>query len=114
MTEYSRGDVVLVGFIFPDETGVKRRPAVIVSSDTYHQGRQEAIIAAITSRTDRVLVGDHLISEWQEAGLLFSSVATGIIRTIKQGMIARKLGSLADQDLQAISRNQKLVLGLDA
>ena len=50
MTEYSRGDVVLVGFIFPDETGVKRRPAVIVSSEAYHQGRQEAIIAAITSR----------------------------------------------------------------
>ncbi|RLC95008.1 MAG: type II toxin-antitoxin system PemK/MazF family toxin, partial [Chloroflexi bacterium] len=71
MTDYSRGDVVLVGFIFSDETGVKRRPAVIVSSDAYHQGRQEVIIAAITSRTDRVMVGDHLIGEWRAAGLLF-------------------------------------------
>ena len=114
MTEYSRGDVVLVGFIFPDETGVKRRPAVIVSSDAYHQSRQETIIAAITSRTDRVLVGDHLITDWREAGLLFPSVATGIIRTIKQGMIARRLGSLADQDMRAIGKNLKLVLGLDA
>lgn len=114
MTEYSRGDVVLVGFIFPDETGVKRRPAVIVSSDAHHQGRQEAIIAAINSRTDRVLVGDHFITEWRDAGLLFPSVATGIIRTIKQSMIARKLGSLAGQDLQAIGRNLKLVLGFDA
>jgi mRNA interferase MazF len=113
MTEYSRGDVVLVSFVFPDETGVKRRPAVIVSSDAYHQGRQEAIIAAVTSRTDRVLVGDHLIANWREAGLLFPSVATGIIRTIKQGMIARRLGSLADHDLRALGRNLKLVLGLD-
>lgn len=114
MTEYSRGDVVLVGFIFSDETGVKRRPAVIVSSEAYHEGRQEAIIAAITGRTDRMLAGDHLIMEWQEAGLLFLSVATGIIRTIKQGMIACRLGSLADQDMRAIGKNLKLVLGLDA
>ena len=71
MTEYSRGDVVLVSFIFTDETGVKRRPAVIISSDAYHTGRDEAIIAAITSRTDRVLVGDHPIDDWQGAGLLF-------------------------------------------
>lgn len=80
MTGYSRGDVVLVSFVFTDETGVRQRPAVIISSDAYHRGREEAIIAAITSRTDRVLVGDHLISHWREAGLLFPSVATGIIR----------------------------------
>ncbi len=54
MTECSRGDVVLVSFVFTDESGERRRPAVIVSSDAYHQSRQEAIIAAITSRTDRV------------------------------------------------------------
>jgi len=40
MTEYNRGDVVLVSFIFSDETGERRRPAVIVSSDAYHQSRQ--------------------------------------------------------------------------
>jgi len=52
MTGYKRGDIVLVRFIFSDETGERQRPAVIVSSDAYHQSRQEAIIAAITSRTD--------------------------------------------------------------
>ncbi|MBM3154434.1 MAG: type II toxin-antitoxin system PemK/MazF family toxin, partial [Chloroflexi bacterium] len=57
MTEYSRGDVVLVSFIFSDETGEKRRPAVIVSADAYHKSRQEVIIAAITSRTEKVLAG---------------------------------------------------------
>jgi len=111
MTGYSRGDVVLVSFIFSDETGVRQRPAVIVSSDAYHRGRQEAIIAAITSRTERVLVGDHLIRDWREAGLLFPSVATGIIRTIKQGMIAQKLGAVCQPDMQAI--DSKLRVALD-
>jgi len=112
MTEYSRGDVVLVSFIFADETGVKRRPAVIISSDAYHTGRDEAIIAAITSRTDRVLVGDHPIDDWQGAGLLFPSVATSIIRTIKQDMIVKRLGYLPTPDMKAIDSKLKLALGL--
>lgn len=112
MTACSRGDVVLISFIFADETGVKRRPAVIISSDAFHSGRDEAIIAAITSRTDRVLIGDHLINDWQDAGLLFPSVATSIIRTIKQGMIARILGSMPSPDMEIINDKMRLVLGL--
>lgn len=112
MTEYNRGDVVLVSFVFSDETGERRRPAVIVSSEAYHKGRQEVIIAAITSRTDRILTGDYLISDWQGAGLLFPSVATGIIRTIKQGMIAKRLGTMPQLDMQEIEGNLQKALGL--
>ncbi len=112
MTRYSRGDVVLVSFIFTDETGVRQRPAVIISSDAYHRGREEAIIAAITGRTDRILVGDHLISDWRGAGLLLPSVATGIIRTIKQDMIARKLGAMPRVDMQAIDSKLRVTLDL--
>lgn len=113
MTNYRRGDVVTVSFIFSDETGEKRRPAVIVSSDKYQASRQEAIIAAITSQIERRLVGDHLIGDWQSAGLLFPSVATGVIRTIKQEMIARKLGTMPRTDMRAIENNLRDILELD-
>lgn len=112
MTACSRGDVVLISFIFADETGVKRRPAVVISSDAFHSGRNEAIIAAITSRTDRVLIGDHVIDDWQGAGLLFPSVVTSIIRTVKQNMIARRLGSMPAVDMEIINDKIRLVLGL--
>jgi mRNA interferase MazF len=112
MIEFSRGDVVLIRFIFADETGIKRRPAVILSSQAYHAGRGEVIIAAITSRTDRILIGDHLIADWQGAGLLFPSVATSIIRTIKQDMVNQKLGSLSAEDTSGIDSKLKLALGL--
>jgi len=112
MTEYSRGDVVLVRFVFSDESGKRRRPAVIVSSEAYHKSRQEAIIAAITSRTDRILAGDHLIKDWGEASLLFPSVATGIIRTIKQGIISRRLGIMSKADMEAINDNLRAALSL--
>ena len=35
------GDVVIVDF--PGVTGIKRRPAVVVSTDTYHRTRPDTI-----------------------------------------------------------------------
>jgi mRNA interferase MazF len=87
MTSVSRGDVVLVKFVFSDEKGAKQRPGLIVSTDGYHQGRRETILAAITSNVGRLLVGDHKIKGWREAGLLYPSIVTGIIRTIKHNTV---------------------------
>ena len=87
MTDYKQGDVVLVRFVFTDESGAKRRPALILSTGEYHRG-------------------------WQEAGLLFPSVATGIIRTIKRTMIERQLGKMPPEDMQAIQQRLRQILGL--
>ena len=48
-TGYKFGDVVLVPFPFTDQTGAKKRPAIIVSSGAYHQRRRDVIIMAVTS-----------------------------------------------------------------
>lgn len=112
MTGYSRGDVVLVGFVFADESGRKLRPAVIVSSSAYHRARQEVVVAAVSSNVKRRMFGEHLIGNWEGAGLLFPSAVTGIIRTIKQTMLDRKLGSLAKSDLEAVERELRRCLGL--
>jgi len=111
-TGYEQGDVVLVRFAFTDESGAKRRPAVILSTGAYHQNRQEAIIAAITGNVQHVLVGDHLIEGWQQAGLLFPSLATGIIRTVKQATIERQLGEMLAADMQAIRDQISNILAL--
>ena len=112
MTACSRGDIVLVGFVFSDESGKKRRPAVVISSPAYHRARQEVVVAAITSNVRRRFFGDHLIADWKGAGLLFPSVATAILRTIKRTMIDRRLGAMARPDLQAIDRELRRSLGL--
>ncbi len=112
MTTYDRGDVVLVGFVFSDESGRKVRPAVVISSGADNRARQEVIVAAITSNLRRRLFGDHLIGEWKDAGLLFPSIVTGILRTIKRTMIDRKIGSMAKPDLDAVGRELRRALGL--
>ena len=70
-TEYKRGDIVLVNFAFAEETGSKRRPVLILSSNCYMEERQDVIVSAITSNTLRLLVGDHLMFDWEAADLLF-------------------------------------------
>jgi len=109
---FTRQDVVLVDFLFSEETGSKRRPVLVLSSAVYHQGRQEAVVAAITSNTRRILPGDHLMDDWEHGGLLLPSVVTRIIRTIKQGMIGRKLGFVSEKDMDGIELNLRSMLGL--
>ena len=112
MSSYSRGDVVLVGFVFSDESGRKVRPALVVSTSGYHRSRQELVVAGITSNVERCLYGDHRIQNWKGAGLLFPSLATGILRTIKQTMVVRRIGALSKPDLDAFDRELRRSLGL--
>ena len=47
---YAFGEVVLVPFPFTDQSGLKKRPAVVVSSSGYNANRRDLIIMAITSK----------------------------------------------------------------
>ena len=112
MTSFNRGDVVLVKFVFADEKGVKQRPGLIVSTDRYHQGRRETILAAITSNVGRLLVGDYKIKAGRESGLLYPSIVTGIVRTIKHDMIAGRMGALSALELRAVEKKLREILAL--
>jgi mRNA interferase MazF len=112
MTAYDRGDVVLVGFVFSDESGKKVRPALVLSSRAYHRGRQEVVVAAVTSNVRRRFFGDHAITDWKAAGLLFPSLVTGILRTVKRTMIDGRLGALRRTDMEAVDRELRRTLGL--
>ena len=103
---------VLVKFAFADEKGGKQRPGLIVSTDRYHQGRRETILAAITSNVGRLLVGDYKIRAWRESGLPYPSIVTGTIRTIKHDMIAGKMGELPVSELRSVENKLREILAL--
>lgn len=107
-------DIVLVNFVFAEETGSKRRPVLLLSPDEYMEGRQEAVVSAITSNTRRILTGDYLMVGWEDSGLIFPSVVTGILRTIKQSMIERKMGEISPRDLAEIESNLTKILELNS
>jgi hypothetical protein len=51
MTRFSRGDVVLVKFVFADEKGATQRPGLIVSTDSTIRvgGRRSSRLSPATS-----------------------------------------------------------------
>ena len=114
MTTFRRGDVVLVEYVFAEGTQSKKRPAVVLSRDEYHKGRQDVLLVAVTSNVTRALIGDTKIEEWQKAGLKFPFLVTGIVQTMKSSMIIKKLGSLTDGDFQRVQHNLRHAMGFDS
>lgn len=49
-TAYRRGDIVLVSFPFTDLASAKRRPALVISPDTFNALKEDLVLAAITSQ----------------------------------------------------------------
>lgn len=112
MTAYKQQDIVLLDFGFSEGTGHKKRPALIISSDNYNKSRKEVIVAAITSNIERILFGDTKIERWQESGLIYPSLVTAIVRTVKNNTILRELGILSKEDFQNAQKNIAKAVGL--
>ena len=109
------GDVVLVPFPFTDQSGTKKRPAVIVSSGNYNAIGRDLVIMAITSQVRHPLAfAEALIADWRTAGLIKASVFKPVLTTIEQGLVVRTLGALSDRDLQTLRAAIAKLIGLQA
>ena len=106
------GDVVLVPFPFTDQSGAKKRPAVVVSSSGYNTGRRDIVIMAITSQVREPLAfGETMVTDWQIAGLVKASVIKPVSATIEQGLVIRGMGALLAADAKTLRRLIAQLLG---
>ena len=112
-TGFRFGDLVLVPFPFTDQTGIKKRPAIVISSEAYQSQRPDVVVMAVTSQVVRGAgaVGEVLISEWQKAGLPKASLIKPIVTTIEKRLILRKLGELQEPDRTALRQALAVILG---
>jgi mRNA interferase MazF len=111
MTTYKFGDVLLVPFIFTDQTTSKKRPAIVISSNDYNSARPDLIVIGVSSQVNNpLLYGEIEIKEWQSAGLLKVSVVKSVITTIEQNLVIRYLGRLQNSDRDSLEHLLKLIL----
>lgn len=112
MTTYKFGDILLVPFPFTDQTTTKKRPSVVISSDTYNQLKPDLIIMAITSQINPDLsLGELEIIKFIEAGLLKPSIIKPVISTIDKSLVIRKLGKLLELDCNNLRNMINTILG---
>lgn len=113
MTSYKRGDIVLVPFPFSDQSTSKKRPAVIISSDRYNELSADCVIMAITSQTGKTIgMGECLLNDWRDAGLLKPSAIKPAISSIEKTLILKKLGRLSSMDYRLMEEALKELLDL--
>jgi mRNA interferase MazF len=112
MTPFEFGDIILVPFPFTDQSATKKRPAVVISSKPYNQGRPDLIIMAVTSKIKPIsIIGEVIIQDWQEAGLLKPSAIKPVVTTIEKPLVIKTMGRLNDNDRIALQESLKAILG---
>ncbi len=112
MTGYEFVDRVLVPFPFTDQSAVKRRPAVVISSAAYHRARPDLLIMAVTSQQPSTLsVGEVQVQDWRGAGLLKPSVLKPVLTTIDPTLVLKRLGQLTPSDQTALRQALTTILG---
>jgi mRNA interferase MazF len=111
-TAYSFGDVVLVPFPFTDQTGLNKRPAVIVSSPEYQAQRRDLVIMPVTSQIrPRPAFGEFTVAEWKKAGLITPSAVKPVLATIDKRLVLKRLGQFQQMDVRALRTSLNQILG---
>lgn len=111
-TNYDFGDIVLVPFPFTDQTGIKKRPGVIVSSAAYNAARRDVIIMAVTSQSRPAgAIGEIQVKDWKGAGLIKPSIIKPVITTIEQRLVIRRLGQLRKDEQETLRKSISKIVG---
>ena len=109
MNLFNPGDVVAVNF--PGVTGIKRRPAVVVSSPIYHAARPDIVVGLITSQTAAAIgPTDYLLQDWAQAGLRVSSAFRSFFVTLPPSMNPVLVGHLSARDRRGVRACMKTAL----
>jgi mRNA interferase MazF len=97
----STGEIVVVDF--PGVQGIKRRPAIIISSAAYHTSRPDIIIGLVTTQLDDATgPTDHVIVNWKAAGLRRPSAFRAFLVTLPRKAVLASIGRPDATDWKAI------------
>jgi mRNA interferase MazF len=104
------GDVVTARLM--GAVRAKRRPAVVVSTDTYQATRPDIIVAELTTQiAHAVAPTDYVLRDWSQAGLRQPSALRVYLYTIV-ATDATLIGHVSDRDWQEVQARLRLGLAV--
>src|SRR5687768_5365116 len=100
------GDVVTVDFV--GARGIKRRPAVVLSSTAYHAQRPDVILGVLTTNIASATAStDYALQDWASAGLRAPTAFRAYFGMAEQASI-RHIGKLSDRDREQVQERVRL------
>ena len=110
---YPRGTVLFTEVQFSGSVGGKRRPVVVLSTESFQQAGSKLIVVGVTSTVRPPFrPGDVLLNDWLQAGLMKPSAVRAGLAVIDRLEIVRTLGKLSDADFASVEQAIAGVLGL--
>jgi mRNA interferase MazF len=104
------GDVVTTAFV--GATGIKRRPAVIVSTPLYHSHRPDVVLATLTTQIQSAVTPtDYVLLDWAAAGLRAPSAFRAYFGMAEAANV-RAVGRLSDRDWQAVQERLRRAMAV--
>lgn len=104
-TRYRRGDIVLVSFPFTDLSSSKRRPALVVSPDSFNEQGQDVVLVAITSQEpddNAVTIHERDCVDGELPKQSFVKLAK--LFTVHSTLVLRKICALRGEKLDDVLR----------
>lgn len=90
-------EIVLLPFPFSDQTGSKRRPALIISNDEFNKRSEDIIICAITSNRDTEYGITIKSEDWKDGLYSESYIKPDNLLTIDKSLIIKRIGRLSTE-----------------
>lgn len=95
---------------FPGVVTTKRRPAVVVSSESYHRQRPNLILAAVTTQIHKATAqSDFVLQDWESASLNQPSAVRMFLYTMPKVEV-REIGELSECDWSETKHRLRLSL----
>ena len=115
-TTFKRGHVVVVDVPFSNHSGVKPRPALVISAEAFHRNLPDVIVCPISSQPRyyrRPGPGDYPLREWRVSGLRHpSTVRISKVLPVDKQITRRILGRVAQPDLNRVELGLRQALDL--
>ena len=108
---YKRWDVVAVNYPFIEGDTAKRRPAVIVSTDSLYAAHRVYWTVMVTTAKAGVRRGDIAVTDHEKAGLPEDCVIrVPRLTTLSDLQVSHRRGSIAAKDRKAVTALLKTYL----
>lgn len=115
-TTYEPGHVVVVEVPYSDLSGVKRRPALVVSAERFHRSLPDLLVCPISSQARwhrSPGPGDCPLADWRRVGLRHpSTIRISKLLAVDKQIITRVLGVLRPDDLARVTGGIQQAFGL--
>jgi len=102
---YKPFSVVVVPFPFTESANIKKRPAIVLSSEEFQKASKHISLLMITSAKHSTWLGDNEIINLKEAGLNTPSIMRQKIFTLDNRLILNGIGKLSLKDKQSLIKS---------